>query len=76
LAVREQVPDATIVRVVPETVQTDVSDDVTTGVTPEVAVTVSEKGVLDHVRAPGFVNEIVLLAWLMVTVVLADEICE
>ena len=55
------VPDATMVTVAPETVHTLVVDDVTVGVSPDVAETVNPKVVDDHVFVPGFVNEIVFV---------------
>ena len=60
-AVREQVPDETIVTVVPATVHTLVVDEVTNGESPDVAETVSSNVVDDHVFVPGFVNEIVFV---------------
>ena len=42
--------------------QTLVVDEVTVGVSPDVAVTVKPKVAADHVFVPGFVNEIALAA--------------
>jgi hypothetical protein len=50
-----------MVTVAPETVHTLVVDDVTVGVSPDVAETVNPKVVDDHVFVPGFVNEIVFV---------------
>jgi hypothetical protein len=61
-AIKEHEPEPTIVTVVPTTVQTLVVDEVTVGVSPDVAVTVKPKVAADHVFVPGFVNEIALAA--------------
>ena len=58
-----QVPELTMVTVVPETVQTPVVDDVTMGTSPDVAEIVRPNAELDQVFVPGFVNEIVLVAF-------------
>jgi propanediol utilization protein len=60
-AVNVHVPDATMVTVAPETVHTLVVDDVTVGVSPDVAEIVNPKVVVDNVFVPGFVNEIVFV---------------
>ncbi len=51
-----------MVTAIPDTEHTDVVVDVTDGVTPDVADTVTLKGVVDHVLVPGFVNEMVFAA--------------
>jgi hypothetical protein len=52
-----------MVTVRPDTVHTDVVDDVITGVTVEVAEATTLKVVADHVLVPGFVNVMVLDAF-------------
>lgn len=59
VAVKEHVPDATIVNVNPDTVHTLVVLEEIVTAKPEEDVAESVKGVLDHVVVPGFVNEIV-----------------
>jgi hypothetical protein len=71
-AVNVQVPEVTIVTVVPETVHTAVVDEVTVGVSPELADTDRPNVELDQVFVPGSVNEIVFVAFWMVTVCEAD----
>ena len=58
-AVSEHVPEATIVKVIPETVHTFVVLEVIVTVRPEVDDADNVSGVLDQVVVPGFVNEIV-----------------
>jgi hypothetical protein len=71
-AVNEHEPEPTIVTVVLATVQTLVVDEVTVGVSPDVAVTVKPNVAADHVFVPGFVNEIVLVAWATVIVCVVE----
>jgi hypothetical protein len=61
-AVSEHVPDDTMVIDSPDAVHTDVVVDVMVGATPDVADATTLNGVADHVRVPGFVNEIVFAA--------------
>ena len=75
-AVNVQVPDATIVTVVPDTVHTLVVDDVTVGESPDDADTDKPKVDADHVFVPGSVNEIVFEALAIDTVVFADVVDE
>ena len=75
-AVNVHVPDATIVTVVPDTVHTLVVDDVTVGISPEVAETVTPKVDADQVLVPGSVNEIVFDALAIVTVSADDDLDE
>ena len=65
-------PDDNMVTAIPETEQTDGVDDETDGVMPDVADTVTLNGVADHVRVPGFVNEMVFAARWTVTVCATD----
>lgn len=55
-------PDDNIVTAIPETEQTEGVVDVTDGTMFDVADTVRLKGVADHDRAAGFVNEMVFAA--------------
>ena len=75
-AVNVQVPDATIVTVVPDTVHTAVVEEVTVGESPDVADTDTVNVDADHVLVPGSVNEIVFEALAIDTVVFADVVDE
>lgn len=57
------VPEDTMVTTRPDVVHTDVVDEVIVGVSPDVADATTENVVADHVRVPGFVNEIVFAAF-------------
>ena len=67
-AVSVHEPDLTIVTVTPDTVHTSVVDDVTAGLSPEVADVVTSKVVSDQVLVPGSVKLIVFEAFDTVTV--------
>lgn len=69
----EHVPEVTIVKVNPETVQTFVAPEVTVTVRPEFDDADNVSGVLDHVVVPGFVNVIVWFALATVIVVADDD---
>lgn len=69
----EHVPEVTIVKLRPETVQTLVVLDVTVTVSPDVDDADNVSGVLDHVVVPGFVNVIVWFALATVIVVADDD---
>ena len=56
-------PALTIVTVTPDTVHTSVVDDVTVGLSPEVADVVTSKVVADQVLVPGSVKLIVFDAF-------------
>ncbi len=71
-AVNVHVPDATIVTLVPDTVHTLVVDDVTVGVSPDAADTVTLNVDADHVFVPGSVNEIVFVPFATVIDCVAD----
>ena len=58
-ATRVQLPDATMVTVSPDAVHTEEVDEVMVGAAPDVALATTLNCVDDHVRVPGFVNEIV-----------------
>lgn len=74
-AVREHVPEVTIVKVTPETVHTLVELDVTVTASPDVDDVDRVRGVLDHVVVPGLVNVMVWFALATVTViVVVDEL--
>ena len=64
-----QVPTETIVSVVPDTVHTDVVDDVIVTARVEVADADKETVEPEYVWLPGEVNEIVWVALLTVTVI-------
>ena len=71
----EHVPELTIVRLVPDTVQTLVVLEVIVTVSPEVDEADKVSGVLDQVVVPGLVNVMVWLALATVTViVVVDEL--
>ena len=63
LAISVHVPDDTMVTVRPDTVHTDVVDDVITGVTVEVAEATTLKVVADHARLSGSGNVMVFDAF-------------
>lgn len=71
-AVSEHDPALTIVTVAPETVHTAVVDDVTVGLSPEVADTVTSKVEEDQVLVPGSVKEIVFVPFATEIVCVAD----
>jgi hypothetical protein len=72
VAVNEHVPDDNIVTAIPDAEQTKGVVEVIEGVTPDVADVVTLKGVEDHVRVVGLVNEIVFAARAIVTVCAED----
>ena len=69
----EHVPELTIVRLIPDTVQTLVVLEVIVTVSPDVDEADNVNGVLDHVVVPGLVNVMVWLALATVTVVADDD---
>jgi len=65
-------PAITIVTVTPDTVHTLVVDDITVGVSPEVADTETSNVVADHVFVPGSVNVTVFAPLVTVIVCVAE----
>ena len=61
-AVKEHVPDDSIVTVRPDVEQTDGVFDVMVGATFDVADATTLNGVADHTRSTGSVNEMVFAA--------------
>lgn len=61
-AVKEHVPDDSIVTESPDVEQTDGVFDVMVGAIVDVADAETLNGVADHVRVPGLVNEMVFAA--------------
>ena len=55
-----QLPEATMVTVSPDAVHTEEVDEAMVGAAPDVALATTLNCDDDHVRGPGFVNEIVL----------------
>ena len=68
-----QVPDDTRVNVVPDTVHTEVVDDVIVGVKPDDAEVVNEIVAVAYVWSPGEVKLTVWDAFAKVTVVADDD---
>lgn len=70
----EHVPELTIVRLIPDTVQTLVVLEVIVTVSPDVDEAAKVNGVLDQVVVPGLVNVMVWLALDTVIVVPLDDV--